>query len=107
MDVASGHRSRRSFPNLQHLSLAPLSSRFPIDDDGYDQEYQHIQVPPQSYIQGKRAQTPPSILTRSPSRKRKGKKQAPLHDSYFPHSLDSSSLPITKTKSTSALLAHG
>ncbi|CAI7628540.1 unnamed protein product [Penicillium pancosmium] len=28
-----GFRSRRSYPNLHHVSLAPLTPRFPIDDD--------------------------------------------------------------------------
>ncbi|KAL5362298.1 hypothetical protein BJX96DRAFT_99900 [Aspergillus floccosus] len=29
----SGFRSRRSYPSLNHISLAPLTPRFPIDDD--------------------------------------------------------------------------
>ncbi|KAJ6031234.1 hypothetical protein N7540_001966 [Penicillium herquei] len=30
---SSGFPKRRSYPNLQHISLAPLTPRFPIDDD--------------------------------------------------------------------------
>ncbi|KKK20021.1 hypothetical protein ARAM_004064 [Aspergillus rambellii] len=30
----SGFRSRRSYPSLHQVSLAPLTPRFPIDDDG-------------------------------------------------------------------------
>ncbi|KAH8428738.1 DUF3984 domain-containing protein [Aspergillus melleus] len=31
-----GFRSRRSYPSLNHISLAPLTPRFPIDDDEDD-----------------------------------------------------------------------
>ncbi|KAI9042531.1 DUF3984 domain-containing protein [Aspergillus affinis] len=31
-----GFRSRRSYPSLNHISLAPLTPRFPIDDDDDD-----------------------------------------------------------------------
>ncbi|KAE8150087.1 hypothetical protein BDV25DRAFT_155028 [Aspergillus avenaceus] len=34
-----GFRSRRSYPSLNHTSLAPLTSRFPIDDDVESQGY--------------------------------------------------------------------
>ncbi|KAF7586765.1 hypothetical protein BBP40_008358 [Aspergillus hancockii] len=34
-----GFRSRRSYPSLNHASLAPLTSRFPIDDDVEPQDY--------------------------------------------------------------------
>lgn len=34
-----GFRSRRSYPSLNHASLAPLTSRFPIDDDVEHQDY--------------------------------------------------------------------
>ncbi|KAJ5614314.1 hypothetical protein N7528_007968 [Penicillium herquei] len=30
---STGFPKRRSYPNLQHISLAPLTPRFPIDDD--------------------------------------------------------------------------
>ncbi|KAE8353906.1 hypothetical protein BDV28DRAFT_132170 [Aspergillus coremiiformis] len=35
----AGFRSRRSYPSLNHASLAPLTSRFPIDDDVEPQDY--------------------------------------------------------------------
>lgn len=35
---SGGFPSRRSHPNLNHISLAPLTPRFPIDDDGDDVE---------------------------------------------------------------------
>ncbi|KAF2399064.1 hypothetical protein EJ06DRAFT_479360 [Trichodelitschia bisporula] len=75
--------SRRSFPNLTHLSLAPLSSRFPIDDEGYEPDPQP--AIPSTYIQGKSAPATPSILSRSPTRRRRHKKHiAYALDSYFP-----------------------
>ncbi|KAM5455750.1 hypothetical protein MaudCBS49596_001651 [Microsporum audouinii] len=36
---SQGFRSRRSHTSLQHISLAPLSSRFPLDDDTEDGGY--------------------------------------------------------------------
>ncbi|KAE9986522.1 hypothetical protein EG328_005408 [Venturia inaequalis] len=105
MERPSSRRSRRSFPNLQHLSLAPLSSRFPIDDDGYEQNAQEVSTPTSSYIQGKSAPTTPSILSRSHSRQRKGKKLFIQESPYAPN-LDMANQMIN-SKSTSALLAHG
>ncbi|GIJ82367.1 hypothetical protein Asppvi_000874 [Aspergillus pseudoviridinutans] len=35
----SGFRSRRSYPSLNHVSLAPLTNRFPIDDETEPQDY--------------------------------------------------------------------
>ena len=55
--------NRRSFPNLTHLSLAPLSSRFPIDDDGYD-DTEAQEVLKSSYLQGKSAPTTPGYTGR-------------------------------------------
>jgi hypothetical protein len=103
MDVASSNRSRRSFPNLQHLSLAPLSSRFPIDDDGVDQEYDGGYTQVSSYIQGKSMPTTPSILSRDPSQHRKAKKRVSHQDSL---SLEIEGHSITKAQSSSALLAQ-
>jgi len=98
--------SRRSFPNLQHLSLAPLSSRFPLDEDNIDAEYEGY-VRQTSYIQSTTAPSTPSILTRSPSQQRRSKKKKAayyIHEGYIPSSNDASA-PITKAKSSSALLA--
>lgn len=105
MEGPSSRRSRRSFPNLQHLSLAPLSSRFPIDDDGYDHNFQDASTPASSYIQGKSAPTTPSILSRSHSRQRKSKKLS-IHESTYAPNLDIANQMIN-SKSTSALLAQG
>ncbi|KIN06653.1 hypothetical protein OIDMADRAFT_176694 [Oidiodendron maius Zn] len=70
MDVAYNQhspraRSRgRSSLNLNQLSLAPLTSRFPLPDyDAAADSTHHI-----SYIEGRSAPTTPSILSRSSSR---------------------------------------
>ncbi|TAQ86929.1 hypothetical protein B7494_g4765 [Chlorociboria aeruginascens] len=69
MDVAynqhSPHMRRhdRSSTNLNHLTLAPLTSKFPISDPEYLPETSHT-----SYIEGRSAPTTPSILSRSSSR---------------------------------------
>jgi hypothetical protein len=108
--LSSRHQSRtsrRSFPNLTHLSLAPLSSHFPIDDDGYD-EPTGVQLPPRSsYIQGKSTPSTPCILasTSKPPRPRI-KKQSFAHESYFPPVQDAASrAPLTKAKSANAISA--
>jgi hypothetical protein len=57
------HRGRSSL-NLNQLSLAPLTSRFPLPDyDVVADSTQHV-----SYIEGRSAPTTPSILSRSSSR---------------------------------------
>ncbi|QDS76381.1 hypothetical protein FKW77_003489 [Venturia effusa] len=104
MERPSSRRSRRSFPNLQHLSLAPLSSRFPIDDDDYEQNVHDVNAPISSYIQGKSAPTTPSILSRRHSRQRKGKRLS-IHESPYTPNLDMANQMIN-SKSTGALLAQ-
>jgi Protein of unknown function (DUF3984) len=99
-----GHRpssSRRSFPNLQHLSLAPLSTRFPIDGDDFDQETPQY-APPSTYYSGKSAPTTPGILSRgaSPTRQRRRKSRHYIHEGYLPSEGGSG---VTKAKSASAL----
>jgi hypothetical protein len=104
MDVSPSptpSRGRRSFPNLTHLSLAPLSSRFPIDDDGYEEPDPVDDLPRSSYIQGKSAPTTPGILGGG-SKPRTKKKSKYAHDSYFPPG-STYLAPITKAKSASAL----
>lgn len=63
-------RKSRSAVNLNHLSLAPLTSKLPIrDSDEYD--VSPTSAPPRvstsySYLQGKSAPTTPRLLSRSP-----------------------------------------
>lgn len=113
MDTQSTHRSRRSFPNLQHLSLAPLSSRFPIDGDDFETEPEDASRISVSYLQGKSAPTTPSILSssRSSSRARsrsKAAKRRSAHgngpDAYFSPDLEISDIGLPKAKSVVGLV---
>jgi len=73
MDVAynqhASHvrRKNRSTTNLNRLSLAPLTSRLPLDDGANIDDYhpEPLSAPP-SYLQGKSAPTTPRLLSRSP-----------------------------------------
>jgi hypothetical protein len=61
-------RKNRSTTNLNHLSLAPLTSKLPIHDQ--DEIPEPATAPlrtPRSYLQGKSAPTTPGLLTRSPT----------------------------------------
>lgn len=66
MDVAYNQHSpysrhqTRSSTNLNHLTLAPLTSRFPLDTDLPADSTHHV-----SYIEGRSAPTTPSILAHS------------------------------------------
>jgi Protein of unknown function (DUF3984) len=95
---------RRSFPNLTHLSLAPLSSRFPIDDEGYEEPDVDNQQLRSSYIQGKSAPSTPGILKSSNKPHRKHVKTTSYaHESYFPPTGSSLQIPMTKAKSVGAM----
>lgn len=62
-------RKNRSSTNLNHLSLAPLTTKLPIHDS--DMIYSELSIPASystSYMQGKSAPTTPSLLARSPVR---------------------------------------
>ncbi|KAI0378303.1 hypothetical protein F5Y04DRAFT_153109 [Hypomontagnella monticulosa] len=91
MDVAykqhanQARRKNRSSTNLQHLSLAPLTSRFPLTDPD---ELPDFTAPPiqhnVSYLQGKSAPTTPRLLqspartrTNSPTRRRSSVQDPP------------------------------
>ncbi|RDW91471.1 hypothetical protein BP5796_02636 [Coleophoma crateriformis] len=66
MDEAYNQHSRRnrSSANLNHLTLAPLTSKLPLtDQDDLPQPQHHV-----SYIEGRSAPTTPSVLSRSSSR---------------------------------------
>ncbi|KAH8596497.1 hypothetical protein B0O99DRAFT_620579 [Bisporella sp. PMI_857] len=91
MDVAynqhsphSRHNSRSS-TNLNHLTLAPLTSRLPLSDQEDLPDQIHM-----SYIEGRSAPTTPSILSSSPSHVRK------LTNSGLPKSKSSTHLLHSK-----------
>ncbi|KAK3371694.1 hypothetical protein B0T24DRAFT_333726 [Lasiosphaeria ovina] len=78
MDVAynqhssAAKRKNRSSTNLNHLTLAPLTSKLPLgdDDDLADlvsaAAFGPLRTPSTSYLQGKSAPTTPRLLSRSP-----------------------------------------
>ncbi|KAM0425272.1 hypothetical protein ACHAPT_009590 [Fusarium lateritium] len=104
MDVAynqhadRARRKNRSSSSLNHLSLAPLTAKLPLNDDELiaDAIASHSQSPVHpipSYIQGKSAPTTPRLLARSPTTSRsRSHNRTP-------------SAPIAKSKSTTHLAA--
>lgn len=100
-------RARRSYPNLHNLSLAPLSTQYPLDASAPPSPDEHAHTPTTSYIAQKSAPTTPGILSLSQSRSnsRHRPKKAYAYDSYFV----STEAPtrdvgdIPKAKSTSVL----
>jgi hypothetical protein len=101
--------SRRSYPNLHNLSLAPLSAP-PLDASAPpspDQDRTGTRTPRTSYIAHKSAPTTPGILSLSQSRSasRNGRHAHYAYNDYFPtHNnpvRDAGDIP--KAKSTSTL----
>lgn len=65
-------RARRSYPSVQHISLAPLSTRFPVDDDatepdyfstGHGEAYSPNHIITSSYIASSSVPTTPGVLS--------------------------------------------
>ena len=106
-------RSRRSYPNLHNLSLAPLSAKYPLDASAPPSPDEiAVQTPRTSYIAQKSAPTTPGILnlsqSRSSSRNRSGRHRSkPIYayDGYFvnPENPVRDTGDIPKAKSTSTL----
>ena len=111
MDAArSSSRSRRSYPNLHNLSLAPLSSQYPLDASTPPSPSEdRIHTPRISYIAQKSAPATPGILSlsqsRSSSRNGRRKNQGYAYDGYFvnPDAPLRDAGDIPKAKSTSTL----
>jgi len=108
----SSRSSRRSFPNLHHLSLAPLSSEYLLDASSpTSPSGDSTRAVRTSYIQGKSAPATPGILSlsqsHSPSRHGRSTARTYAYDGYFlPADAPSRDLgAIPKAKSSSALLA--
>ncbi|KAL2021550.1 hypothetical protein VTK56DRAFT_7049 [Thermocarpiscus australiensis] len=72
------HSAYRSSANLNHVSLAPLRLKIPINDsDDYDTTNPFSAPPPTtSYLQGKSAPTTPRLLSRSPPRRSSASRSA-------------------------------
>lgn len=86
MDIAykqhanQARRKNRSSTNLNHLSLAPLTSKMPLTDpdDLPDFVASPLQYNP-SYLQGKSAPTTPRLLSHSPARTGSRSRRSSLH----------------------------
>ncbi|KAK9856163.1 hypothetical protein MYU51_000817 [Penicillium brevicompactum] len=83
--TSGGFRSRRSYPSLNHVSLAPLTPRFPIDDDTEGDYFNHHDN--DSYLSSISVPSTPPILSHSRSNSRtrhhtrsKSSTLAPLSD---------------------------
>lgn len=111
-------RRRRSYPNLHNLSLAPLSSKYPLDASAPPSpEDGPAHTPRTSYIAQKSAPTTPGILSlsqsRSNSRSRGSRHRTPkpiyAYDSYFANADNPvrAEGEIPKAKSTSTLHPAG
>lgn len=104
----SSSRSRRSYPNLHNLSLAPLTStKYPFDAPAPGSPVDgQIQTPHTSYIAQKSAPTTPGILSRSGSRNGRRRKAKYAYEGYFRTSdgavRDIGDIP--KAKSTDAMM---
>lgn len=108
MDAAyNAHQARRkirSSTNLAHLSLAPLTTKLPINDT--DMIFSDLNVQTSyttSYLQGKSAPTTPSLLARSPSQARSPTR----HGFLTPHGHGAASPNLPKSKSASHLASRG
>ncbi|CAG5182390.1 uncharacterized protein ALTATR162_LOCUS10137 [Alternaria atra] len=104
----SASRSRRSYPNLCNLSIAPLSAKYPLDASvPPSPDEQGTRTPRTSYIAQKSAPATPGVLSLSQSRSssRQRPKKAYAYESYFvnPHSEVREVGDIPKAKSTSVL----
>ncbi|KAK0635004.1 hypothetical protein B0T17DRAFT_611936 [Bombardia bombarda] len=92
MDVAYNQhasvarRKNRSTTNLNHLSLAPLTSKLPLHD--HDDIPDALSTPSHStsYLQGKSAPTTPRLLSRSPGRSRSHTRNASMPSTRLPKS---------------------
>ncbi|EUC33638.1 hypothetical protein COCCADRAFT_26086 [Bipolaris zeicola 26-R-13] len=104
----STSRSRRSYPNLHNLSIAPLSAKYPLDASvPPSPDEPGTQTPRTSYIAQKSAPATPGVLSLSQTRSssRQHTRKAYAYDSYF---VDTNSEiraagDIPKAKSTSVL----
>lgn len=112
MDPQRSRSTRRSYPNLHNLSLAPLSSQYPLDASAppSPDDDDRIYTPRTSYIVQKSAPTTPGILSlsqsRSSSRNGRRKTKGYAYDGYFmnPDAPLRDAGEIPKAKSTNALL---
>ncbi|KAL6860956.1 hypothetical protein J3F83DRAFT_748097 [Trichoderma novae-zelandiae] len=94
-------RKNRSSTNLHHLSLAPLTTKLPLDDDeAIVDAVLSLPRPSTSYLQGKSAPTTPRLLASSATNPRSRSRSQNRTPS-------ASGAPIPKSKSSSHLAGGG
>jgi len=101
MDVAYNQfasvarRKNRSTTNLNHLTLAPLTSKLPLTDP--DDLPDPLSAPPHatSYLEGKSAPTTPGLLSRSPGRSHSHTRNASTPAASLPKSKSTTHLIVT------------
>jgi len=98
---SAARRKNRSSTNLNHLSLAPLTSKMPLTDPEDLPDAIHHYNP--SYLQGKSAPTTPRLLSRSAAHTRSN---SPRRAASSGHPGTSDSVSLTKSKSASHLYQH-
>ncbi|TFB02090.1 hypothetical protein CCMA1212_006099 [Trichoderma ghanense] len=93
-------RKNRSSTNLHHLSLAPLTTKLPLDDDdaAFADAALSLPRPSTSYLQGKSAPATPRLLASSATNPRSRSRSRSRTPS-------ASGAPIPKSKSSSHLAA--
>ncbi|KAH7040466.1 uncharacterized protein B0I36DRAFT_10779 [Microdochium trichocladiopsis] len=97
-------RKNRSSTNLNHLSLAPLTSKMPLTDhdDLPDSVTSPVYHTP-SYLQGKSAPTTPRLLSRSAAHTRSNSPRRAAASSGLTGSGSSDTVALPKSKSASHL----
>ncbi|KAK4455030.1 hypothetical protein QBC34DRAFT_106152 [Podospora aff. communis PSN243] len=91
---SSARRKNRSSTNLNHLSLAPLTTKLPLQEDP---DFTDSFTVPASYLQGKSAPTTPRLLSRSPGRSHSRSRgtSVPSSAARLPKSKSATHLPRT------------
>ncbi|KAK2022043.1 hypothetical protein LX32DRAFT_603601 [Colletotrichum zoysiae] len=86
-------RKNRSSTNLNHLSLAPFTSRLPLQDDDALPDYLTSPHHNTSYLEGKSAPTTPGLLSRSPARSNSHARRSSVPHADLPKSKSATHLP--------------
>lgn len=101
---SAARRKNRSSTNLNHLSLAPLTSKMPLTDpDDLPDAIHHYNS---SYLQGKSAPTTPRLLSRSAAHTRSNSPRRAVSSASSSHPGTGDSVSLTKSKSASHLYQH-
>ncbi|PKS06940.1 hypothetical protein jhhlp_005536 [Lomentospora prolificans] len=93
-------RKNRSSTNLNRLTLAPLTSRLPLDDldSNADVTSRHRSERSVSYIEGKSAPTTPRLLSRSAARSPTRTRFAPIPGATLTKSKSATHLSLSTAK---------